>query len=975
MSGFNIGSIRASLLLDTGRFKSEAREATNVTGRLKGELGGLQGLVAGLGGAFAGLQISRALYQAVDTAATLGESLNKFRVAFDSNADAAQAWADGFSRSMGVFRGETYNAMGTFALMLDGMGMTSNAVMDMSRNLTALAADMSSLDNITFDEALTKLRAGLSGETEPLKSLGAVVSDTNVQLYALREGIIENGETMNEQQKIVARYGVILEALKKRQGDLTNTFGSLTNQQRRAEAGFKSLRTELGEALLPAATKFYTLVNNIIPSVQGWVENNRTAATSIVTLGAGLTGALIGLSALSIALPGLTLGLNAVKLAAIGAWGVLTRPSVITLGVVVAAVAAIVAAWQTLRDEWDSNVSGMKETFGPFVDWFSEKVEAVQGLLSGLADKAREAFGQWQAAFADMFGDIPTEPAKQSGEGVGTAFVEGVKESTKTLAGNFADNIKSAMSGLSGLVDSLYQSSGMADLFKEPPAPMAFEYDSDISKLVGELPADAGAAAKELVTLRDRAADLVLSLDPAAAAFAEITEDIDALSAAGMLTSEVLSQLGGRVFEGLKDDEAALTRFVEQMRSLGDMGNDVLVGMGNAANAERLNQQLEEQAQAVESFRQRFTDDPLFAEFDQDLATLAELGLQNTEVAYRLGEAYGQAFTQAGISLRGVLTDIPGVTAEVAAGIQSISRETTNELDDIAQGWGTIAGQISSVGDTIGSSLVQQFGRVVSAVSGGMQAVNSFIRSLQALKTAQDTIGRLSAATGLLSGGVMGAIGAVAGLADAFGLLGDEAPKELRGIAKVMDEVKQMSEQWIDRLTEDVLKFVRTGELSFKEFANSVIDDLFRIAFSELVLSPIVNGLGKIAGFAKGGAFSGGQVMAYASGGVVSQPTAFPMRGGKTGLMGEEGPEAIMPLTRMSSGRLGVESKASAPTVNVNIQAADIPKDAISVQQSQGLDGSIQLDVIIEGAMRRVLGSGRMNRDLDALFGLQRRPA
>lgn len=974
MSGFNIGSIRASLLLDTGRFKSEAREATNVTGRLKGELGGLQGLVAGLGGAFAGLQISRALYQAVDTAATLGESLNKFRVAFDSNADAAQAWADGFSRSMGVFRGEIYNAMGTFALMLDGMGMTSNAVMDMSRNLTALAADMSSLDNITFDEALTKLRAGLSGETEPLKSLGAVVSDANVQLYALREGIIANGETMNEQQKIVARYGVILEALKKRQGDLANTFGSLTNQQRRAEAGFKDLRTELGEALLPAATQFFTVVNNIIPSVRNWVENNREAATSVVTLGAGLTGALIGLSALSLALPGLTLGLNAVKLAALGAWGALTSPVTITLAVVVGAVAGLVAAWQTLRDEWDSNISGMKQTFGPFVDWFSEKVDAVRGLLSGLADKAREAFGQWQAAFADMFGDIPTEPAKQSGEGVGQAFVEGVQESSKTLAGNFADNIKSAMAGLSGLVDSLYQSSGIADMFKEAPAPVAFEYDSDISKLVGELPADAGAAAKELATLKDRAADLVLSLDPAAAAFAEITEDIEALSAAGMLTSEVLSQLGGRAFDGLKDDEAALTRFVEQMRTLGDMGNDVLVGMGNAANTERLNQQLEDQARAVESFRERFTDDPLFEEFDRDLAILAELGLQNTEVAYRLGEAYGQAFTQAGISLRGVLTDIPGVTAEVAAGIQSIGIEAQNaaraaKFDGIKSALQGIDGAASNLAGSMQNGVARAFDIVARSV----RLAGTGVQIFEAISKVAATGVRLSWESAL---GIFGLIlEAVYQLAGAFGFLGDEAPKELRGIAKVMDEVKQMSEQWIDRLTEDVLKFVRTGELSFKEFANSVIDDLFRIAFSELVLSPIVNGLGKIAGFANGGAFSGGQVIPYASGGVVSQPTAFPMRGGKTGLMGEAGPEAIMPLTRMSSGRLGVESKGSAPVVNVNIQAADIPKESISVQQSQGLDGSIQLDVIIEGAMRRVLGSGRMNRDLDALFGLQRRPA
>ena len=74
-------------------------------------------------------------------------------------------------------------------------------------------------------------------------------------------------------------------------------------------------------------------------------------------------------------------------------------------------------------------------------------------------------------------------------------------------------------------------------------------------------------------------------------------------------------------------------------------------------------------------------------------------------------------------------------------------------------------------------------------------------------------------------------------------------------------------------------------------------------------------------GFAQGGVFSGGNLQKFASGGVVSQPTYFTYdQGSKTGVMGEAGDEAIMPLKRMSNGDLGVQTDGtSGTTFNINI--------------------------------------------------------
>ena len=116
----------------------------------------------------------------------------------------------------------------------------------------------------------------------------------------------------------------------------------------------------------------------------------------------------------------------------------------------------------------------------------------------------------------------------------------------------------------------------------------------------------------------------------------------------------------------------------------------------------------------------------------------------------------------------------------------------------------------------------------------------------------------------------------------------------------------------------------------------------------------LAQGVGAIFGpmqpFARGGAFTDGRVVPFATGGVVASPTAFPMRGGATGLMGEAGPEAILPLSRGPDGRLGIRSQGGgAVSVVMNIQTPDV--DGFRRSQSQ-----------IAAQMSRALGRGQRNR-------------
>ena len=177
-----------------------------------------------------------------------------------------------------------------------------------------------------------------------------------------------------------------------------------------------------------------------------------------------------------------------------------------------------------------------------------------------------------------------------------------------------------------------------------------------------------------------------------------------------------------------------------------------------------------------------------------------------------------------------------------------------------------------------------------------------------------------------------------------FAAAGQDVQSLERGLSRGLRGALRGAVVQGDNLSETLERLATT-------MVNSVFKDAVR-PVTDQVGGLLAQGAGALFGgaFEKGGSFAQGRVMPFANGGVVSGPTTFPMRGGRRGLMGEAGPEAIMPLSRGPDGRLGVRAQGGG---NVSVVMNVSTPDVEGFRRSQGQ---------IAAQIGRVIGRGARNR-------------
>lgn len=367
-------------------------------GRVTGAVGGALSPVAGMvAGAFAVGSIVSFFKTAIDGSSDLSESLSKTGVVFGRYSKQVETASNTSATAMGLSKQAYLEATGTLGNLLVSLEIAPKKAAGLSQQMVKLAGDLASFNNTSPEEALDALRAGLVGETEPLKRYGINMNDATLRTQALSMGLIKNKKAaLDPQTKALAAQALIMKQSKTAQGDFARTSGGLANQQRIVAAQVEDTKAAFGTALLPVMQQFFGyLSGTVLPKVKVFIGYMREhpGVMKMVAIGLGAVAAAILVMAL--------------------AFGILTlaaSPWLLIAGAIVAGViliaAGLVMLWKrssTFRAIVTGAWEGIKTAAS--VAWTILKAifRAIVGAVKGVAVVAKWL---WRNIFSPAFRGI-----------------------------------------------------------------------------------------------------------------------------------------------------------------------------------------------------------------------------------------------------------------------------------------------------------------------------------------------------------------------------------------------------------------------------------------------------------------------------------------------------------------------------------------------------------------------------------------
>lgn len=282
---------------------------------------------------------------AIKFASDYNESLNKVDVAFGNHADTVKDFAKTTLESFGIAESTALDMASTYGDMATSMGLPTEKAAKMSETLVGLAGDLSSFKNIGIDQANTALSGIFTGETESLKKLGIVITEANLQSFALSRGIKVNMTTMDQASKVNLRYAYIMDATKNAQGDFIRTGGGAANQMRIFQESLKQVAQQFGSVMIPAFTKAIVYVNGLIKSFGNLNQGTKETIVVVAAVVASIGPLLTVFGSLLTFVPNLITKFNALKDAFVGIGTVIAANPYTALAVAIAAIALATYAW------------------------------------------------------------------------------------------------------------------------------------------------------------------------------------------------------------------------------------------------------------------------------------------------------------------------------------------------------------------------------------------------------------------------------------------------------------------------------------------------------------------------------------------------------------------------------------------------------------------------------------------------------
>nr|DAQ42501.1 MAG TPA: minor tail protein [Caudoviricetes sp.] len=279
MAADSVGQIGLDLVVNKSEFEKQ--------------MSGIQGLAKKVGKSLAAAFAVKKLVDfgksCIELGSDLSEVQNVVDVTFPHMSKQIDQFAKNASTQFGLSETMSKRFTGTFGAMAKAFGFNEKAAYDMSTTLTGLSGDVASFYNISQDEAYTKLKSVFTGETESLKDLGIVMTQTALDSYALANGFGKTTANMSEMEKVALRYQFVQSQLTSAAGDFSRTSDGWANQVRILQLQFDSLKATIGQGLINVLSPVIKVINTIIGKLMS-LANAFKAFTEFITGNKGSGG-------------------------------------------------------------------------------------------------------------------------------------------------------------------------------------------------------------------------------------------------------------------------------------------------------------------------------------------------------------------------------------------------------------------------------------------------------------------------------------------------------------------------------------------------------------------------------------------------------------------------------------------------------------------------------------------------------------
>ena len=300
-----VGQVALKVTLDDSALPQQVRQSAQQAQKGFAGLESAAGkLMGALGAAFAVDRIINFGASCINVASDLQEVQNVVDTAFGSMASLVDQWASKSITNFGMSELSAKETAGTYMSMATAMGAAQDVAANMAMTLAGLSGDVASFFNLDQETAAYKLRSVFTGETEALKDLGIVMSQTNLEAWAMANGFDQAYSSMSSAQQLAVRYGFVMDSLSLAQGDFAKTSQNWANQVRILQEQWSQLQAIIGSGLISALTPALQSLNNVLSSLVSGAQLLSQAFASVFGSEGGVQATTATVSGLSDAAAG-----------------------------------------------------------------------------------------------------------------------------------------------------------------------------------------------------------------------------------------------------------------------------------------------------------------------------------------------------------------------------------------------------------------------------------------------------------------------------------------------------------------------------------------------------------------------------------------------------------------------------------------------------------------------------------------------